>query len=326
MISIVVPIYNVEEYLGPCIESILNSTYKDIELLLVDDGSTDRSSSICDEYKDKDARVKVIHKHNTGVSDSRNTGLKVAMGEYVAFVDSDDRIHPRMLEVLYDAIISGDFDFSMVYGDIIPKQELDCLDGATHTDEHSRKIIGQKEYWRRLIDFGASTCQFNVIWNKLYKHSLIEGVYFKNQAAEDMEWLNRVCQRVNQGIIDEGFYYYHTKREGSLMRSDRRALRISEIKGFYECFKNMPMEQNEFRASLLQNVYSLIFSRRQENRHDKQSGEVNAIAHEIYKDTKTELLHSSLSLSRKMRILCFYHFPWLYNLLYKLKFGSNKGA
>ena len=101
LISIIIPVYNCEKYLGRCIESILNQTYKNIEVILVDDGSPDNCGLMCDEYKKQDHRVKVIHKENGGLSSARNAGLDVASGEYIAFVDSDDYIATTMLEKMY---------------------------------------------------------------------------------------------------------------------------------------------------------------------------------------------------------------------------------
>ncbi len=100
MITVIVPVYNVEDYLENCIDSILNSTCDDFELILVDDGSTDKSGLICDHYKPKENRIKVIHKENSGVSGARNMGLDNAQGDYISFIDGDDVIHPMMLGIL----------------------------------------------------------------------------------------------------------------------------------------------------------------------------------------------------------------------------------
>ena len=101
-ISVIVPIYNVEKYLGPCIDSILAQTFKDFELILVDDGSPDRCGKICDEYERVDKRIRVIHQENSGLSAARNVGLDVMVGKYVTFIDSDDLVDKRFLEELYD--------------------------------------------------------------------------------------------------------------------------------------------------------------------------------------------------------------------------------
>ena len=104
MISVVVPVYNVEKYLNRCVDSILNQTYSDLEIILVDDGSTDRSGSICDEYLSIDSRVRVLHKENGGLSDARNHGIELANGSYLCFIDSDDYIHCEMIAHLYTLV------------------------------------------------------------------------------------------------------------------------------------------------------------------------------------------------------------------------------
>ena len=98
MVSIIIPVYNVEQYLRECVDSVLNQTYSDVEVILVDDESTDQSGNICDEYAEMDSRIKVIHKKNGGVSSARNTGIDKAVGEYLLFVDSDDAIHSELVE------------------------------------------------------------------------------------------------------------------------------------------------------------------------------------------------------------------------------------
>ena len=97
--SVVVPIYNVEAYLRPCLDSLMGQTYEKLELLLIDDGSTDQSGAICDDYARRDSRVKVIHKGNSGVSAARNTGIEMASGKYLIFVDADDGVHPQLVEL-----------------------------------------------------------------------------------------------------------------------------------------------------------------------------------------------------------------------------------
>ena len=114
LISVIVPVYNFEDCIRRCVDSILGQTYRDIELILVDDGSKDRSGAICDEYKTLDDRVKVVHKENGGTSEARNYGLELAEGAYIGFVDGDDFIDPDFYQVLYDLIVEYQTDLSMV--------------------------------------------------------------------------------------------------------------------------------------------------------------------------------------------------------------------
>lgn len=113
LISIIVPVYNVEDYLPECIDSILAQTYKNLEIILVNDGSTDNSGKICDEYAQKDSRIKVIHKENSGVSSTRNMGIEAASGEYIGFVDSDDTVDSDMYTIMYDAAFKTNSDISV---------------------------------------------------------------------------------------------------------------------------------------------------------------------------------------------------------------------
>lgn len=112
MISVIVPIYNVEKYLARCVDSIVNQTYKNLEIILVDDGSPDRCPQVCDDYAEKDSRIKVVHKKNGGLSDARNAGMAVATGEYISFIDSDDWIETSMFELLLNNIFQYDCEIS----------------------------------------------------------------------------------------------------------------------------------------------------------------------------------------------------------------------
>ena len=113
VVSVIVPVYNVEQYIRKCIESILNQTYNKMEIILVDDGSTDNSGIICDEYSKRDKRIKVIHKINGGLSDARNAGLDICTGDYIVFVDSDDYIKNNMIEMLHKDILEKRADISV---------------------------------------------------------------------------------------------------------------------------------------------------------------------------------------------------------------------
>ncbi len=126
LISVIIPIYNSEEYLVDCIESVLGQTYVDFELILVDDGSTDASSAICDEYAAKDGRIKVIHKDNGGVSSARNCGMEIAGGKYIAFVDSDDWVAPTMLSLLLETLVVSQSQVAICAGYQIRKGKVIC--------------------------------------------------------------------------------------------------------------------------------------------------------------------------------------------------------
>ena len=178
-ISVIVPIYNVEPYLRRCIDSIINQTYKNLEIILVDDGSTDGSGEICNKYEQQDERIRVIHKKNGGAADARNKGLEVMTGKFVSFVDSDDWIeynfYENMIEqaIKYNAdIVVSNYNYVSDNGDIICRYE-----------KNDKVRYNTEEAMNEMIHDGFIQA---VIWNKLYLKSCIKDIRFKvGQICED---------------------------------------------------------------------------------------------------------------------------------------------
>ncbi|MCC4122244.1 glycosyltransferase [Enterococcus faecalis] len=207
-ISIIVPVYNVEKYLEKCVRSILAQTFTDFELILVDDGSPDSSGAMCDQFAEKDQRVKVIHKENGGLSDARNAGIELATGEYLGFVDSDDYIADDMYELLYTNIVKEDADLSIcgIY-DVYEGKEpiVKSLIQGTFSREEALLLILQGN----IISVHAV--------NKLYKRKLFADLrYPKGKYHEDsfiiVDLLSE-CQKVSIDSTQK-YYYYH--RMGSI--------------------------------------------------------------------------------------------------------------
>lgn len=223
-ISVIVPVYNVEKYLHRCIDSILNQTYSDFELILIDDGSTDSSGDICDEYSKLDNRVVVIHQENKGVSSARNTGIMTACGEWIHWVDSDDVIHPQMLELLISIAEKTQTDLCMcsrVTGNnpddsfFVPYNTPVFSIHCTHDEQEDlyyRNVTGM--YW--------------VVWAKLIKRSIVTQYLFQEgRCYEDnpivIQWLY-CAEKV--AVIDFPLYFYRlndcsiTKSAFSLSKID----------------------------------------------------------------------------------------------------------
>ncbi len=230
-ISIIVPVYKVERYLGRCVSSILKQTFTDFELILVDDGSPDNCGKMCDEYAQKDNRITVIHKENGGLSDARNAGLEIAKGKYVAFVDSDDWIHPQMYEILYKAIKSGDYDFSQCG---FSQPNIKNLDADIEYNDIEYKEycdINVKEFTAEyFLDNFRDFDFLEVQWNKLFKAKIFENLRFPvGKIFEDsFVILDELSVCKNIAFVPYELYYYYS-------RSDSITLNAKDyIKNFKE--------------------------------------------------------------------------------------------
>ncbi len=210
LISIIVPVYNVEEYLEKCVESIINQTYKNIEIILVDDGATDNSGKICDELGKKDDRIIVIHKANGGLSDARNAGLKIAKGEYIGFVDSDDYIAEDMFETLYNLNKKYNSEISIVSFYEIYKGKVIGVRDSKKLEELT-KIEAIREL---LIDTNIQS----YAWNKLFKKELFEGLEFPtNKNFEDIATTLLLFEKANKVVLLEDPKYYYVRRDNSII-------------------------------------------------------------------------------------------------------------
>lgn len=205
-LSIIVPVYNVENYLGECIESILRQTFRNYELILVDDGSTDRSGEICDEYAAKDDRIAVVHKENGGLSDARNAGIKVCKGEYVTFVDSDDFIDRDTYELNMDIVLTNSSIDILQY----PYVRYDGKNDYTAECKLTKDIKGHEDIFKNL--WSGSPISYSV-WNKIYKRAIVEETSFaKGRYFEDCMFVYDIYKNVqNYYLSDIGLYYYRIR-------------------------------------------------------------------------------------------------------------------
>ena len=215
MISVIVPVYNVEQYLEKCLDSIRKQTYRDLEIILVDDGTQDSSGVLCNVYAKMDDRIKVIHKKNGGLSDARNAGLDIAQGKYIAFVDGNDFIHPRMYETMVHMIETEHSDmvfcgFQQVEKDAEIDNQMEVIAKSPEflTGRRMQNLYFQDEYSRIMV----------VAWNKLYRASMFEEVRFPVGKSYEDEFttffLTYPCRKVS--CTPTPFYYYVTRQNGSM--------------------------------------------------------------------------------------------------------------
>lgn len=229
LISIVVPIYNVEQYLDKCIESILKQTYENIEIILVNDGSTDNSANICNKYEKKDTRIKVIHKKNGGLSDARNIGINNAKGKYIIFIDSDDWIDINMVKNLYS--ISLKYNADIVQGEYIEAYKEDDI---IKNNMNKEEIICNSDQMLESL-YGDKYVKSVVVWNKIYKKDLFENIRFpKGKLNEDEFTTYKIFHKAKVIVDTDITVYYYRQREGSIMRSGFKKNRLDILEAFIE--------------------------------------------------------------------------------------------
>lgn len=212
LISIIIPVYNTDKYLERCLYTVLHQTYTNIEVILIDDGSTDRSGIICDQWKDKDERIITIHKKNGGLSDARNYGLRIAKGNYVSFVDSDDFVDRRFIEILYGLITSTGCSIAAVgyqkvdQGDVIQNHSYH----ATETE-----IIYRDEAIRCLL---KNQKIYDYAWNKLYNRRLFETIHYPaGRVMEDLGTTYRLFGEAERIAYNPCKLYYYSQRPDSIL-------------------------------------------------------------------------------------------------------------
>lgn len=227
-ISIIVPVYKVEKYIHKCIDSILNQTFEDFELILVDDGSPDKCGEICDEYAKKDNRVVVIHKENGGLSSARNAGIDISTGEYIGFIDSDDYIEVDMYELLYSLCEEHSCDIASC-SSIIYFQDRIVVNGGHKLEIHNKKEAMKTMLNGKLYD--------EVVWVKLFKKSVIGKIRFpEGRIYEDTSFTYKVIHNSQKiATIGEAKYNY-IKHDGSIMNTATKSINTDAIIAYKEMY------------------------------------------------------------------------------------------
>ena len=223
LVSIIIPVYNVEKYIEKCLDSVLAQSYDNLEILLIDDGSTDKSGAICAEYARKDKRVKVFHQKNQGVSVARNVGLKKAQGRWIAFVDSDDFIADGYIEILADSAEKKQAEIVQCEQKIINKK------GRVLQNDRPSTVMTGLEACKKMLYQDTIT---SALWGKLIKKSLFDGMIFRQGIIhEDLDVLYFVLKKAKKVYYINSSLYCYNEREESLIRKNfsKRTLDILDV-------------------------------------------------------------------------------------------------
>ncbi len=243
LISVIVPIYKVERYLKKCVETIMNQTYSNLEIILVDDGSPDSCGVICEELAKKDSRIKVIHKNNGGLSDARNEGIRTSTGEYLLFVDSDDFISYSMIETLYKSIKKNNADmvacgYKKVFSSgIVEEQQFSV--------KNREEILTGEDATKRLLYLMEPGMV--VAWNKLERRELWKNMEFPvGKQHEDDFTTYRLMYNSSKVVLINDPLYYYTQREDSIIGTGFSLKSIDKIEAYEKACAFFKEKNREF--------------------------------------------------------------------------------
>lgn len=250
-ISVIIPIYKVEKYLERCIQSVINQTYTNLQIILVDDGSPDSCGKICDDYAKKDSRIEVIHKTNGGISDARNVGINKAKGKYIAFLDPDDYIVKDMYETLYKNLIKYKADISICkYQYIQEEKQLNF-----NNDSNNIFIMDKMQAMKELLINKTIT---NHLWNKLYKKDFFNDIKFPNgKKYEDIYVMYLLFEKSSKIVYQDTTKYIYINREQSILHNKNPNMIQDYINCINNRYKYLFNKYEELEKEL---NYNLLFS------------------------------------------------------------------
>lgn len=252
LISIIVPIYNVEKYLVKCIDSLVNQTYKNIEIILVDDGATDNSGKMADEISKKDKRIIVYHKKNGGLSDARNYGIEKAKGKYICFVDSDDFVNKDYIYTLYDLIIKSKCQISVIgYEKIYNYEDI--------ADDECEGIIKKYTTEEAIDELFKEDSYGNYAWNKMYNINLFNDIRYPfGKKMEDLGTTYKLFLKCDRIIYNNKKLYYYYQRDGSIINTHDSKLYLDLLTQAIERYKTLKIKYSNSELNKIYIVEAIL--------------------------------------------------------------------
>lgn len=319
MISVIIPVYNVENFLKAAVDSVLVQSYKDLEIILVDDGSKDSSGKICDEYLEKDSRIKVIHKENGGLSSARNAGLDVAKGEYIAFLDSDDKfLNDNSLQNMFDVMSENESADICITGYKYIDEEGKELKRKKHLiDDYSDydktksgevlfKNITQDDFWN--LYFDKNRIEYIVVWTKLYKKEIWETLrYPEGKINEDNFVLPDVINQCNKIAMCDIATVAYRVRGNSIIHDEKTSNSVDKSEAILKLCKYFIENQKyhfakrAFKEGSVALLRSYVFYKKKDKSRLKEVNEIYKKYKKVVKSGKIE----SDGISDKIQMITF---------------------
>lgn len=305
LVSVIVPIYKVEQYLEKCVNSIKNQTYKNLEIILVDDGSPDNCPALCDSLAKTDNRIKVIHKTNGGLSDARNVGFSSSTGKYISFVDSDDYLNTNFIETLYNNLINTDADMSIC--SFLKVQENENIDNLIVENAEIFEFDDSNKFEQL---YGPYKLEFVTAWGKLYKREIFEKIkYPVGKINEDEFVCHHILSLCKKICYTDSKYYYYLQRQNSIMNQKYTEKNFNAFEGLYDRF--LFFKENYPKLSL-EALYAYLFTIM--NKYNRFEQNCRKILMKNFKTTTIENkdLIKQLSKKRKFKLFLFKHFSFIF--------------
>jgi glycosyltransferase involved in cell wall biosynthesis len=318
LISVIVPVFNIEKYLPACLVSISEQSYQNLEIILVDDGSTDRSGSICDEYASKDSRVKVIHQTNCGLWAARNAGQDMAVGDYLFFPDGDDYFHRDLLQLLYEAINQDPkYDLAVAR----EKTVWDTSEDVTVSVAPNIIVKNKTELIQGLLAQGND--RFYVyMWNKLYRRRLIQDIRSQDYSrSQDYDFNIRAFLRTNKAVIVDNDLYYWLQHPGSLTKEKNSVIMMHRCRTriLFRNYIALSEDDASLRHLFLSRLYRTIALWKGRTIVERDYYSVKAECREYENVTRKAYLHETeIGVLEKAGCLLLIHSPRLTHLLMKI--------
>ena len=319
VISVIVPVYNIEKYLPRCLECISGQSYHNLEIILVDDGSTDESGRICDDFVAQDVRAKVIHQQNMGLWAARNTGQEAATGDYLFFPDGDDYFHRDIIKLLYGAINKDTrYDLAIVRGKMTwkPDEEVSSnVDPCFFVNSCEDLISG-------LLGNSPVDSYYVYVWNKLYRRRLIQGMRSREFVrSQDFDFNLRVFMKVDKAILIDNELYYWFQHPGSLIKHPNSLIWMLACRSriLYQNYTVLPKNKAHYGHYLLSRLYKMMISWKARSVSDPNRQDVfqecRGYEHDI---RKAYLSCKGISLFEKLACLLLFHYPGFTRFLMKV--------
>lgn len=325
LISIIIPVYNVAPFLKECVDSVIFQTYSNLEIILVDDGSTDESGDLCDQYAVKDGRITVLHQRNMGLSCARNSGIELADGKYIFFLDSDDYIHPQLIESLYNILVQNVADIAFCAHQSVQEKEKVEFQFINSCDASVIETITGQECIRRFQS--DDSIDMIVVWNKLYKREYFENLRFPAGKVHEDEFVTyKILYPLEKCYYVKSKMYYYRNRSGSIVNQKFSMRYFDKVEAYYgrmEYFRerNKNLYCQALRKYLTSTAWGII---KLKETFPQEKNKVNQLYEEFYSTYRDAVKNGHLSLADKAKYFLFLKSEILYKKWKRIADEHNK--